>query len=327
MAEVAQLRCKLAQLEAEAEITRRLASYDDGGPEPARKYRFIASEQANFAVRTLCRVCGVSRSAYYSWAAKGDGPTAAMMEEAQLANLIWDIFTASKGRYGSPRVCAELWRQGVKVNHKTVESLMAALGLQGLSGRRKLRTTRRDPKAAPAPDLVERDFSAEEPNKLYVGDITYIPTDEGYCFLASVLDASSRLLAGWSLQPHMRTSLCTDALLAALGRRGSLAGATFHSDHGCQYTSEEYRSLCQRLGVKQSMGSVGDSYDNAMAEALWSSLKRELVDVSHFKTIAEARAAIFEWVTWYNRRRLHSSLGYVTPEEFEESVLTYTKAA
>ena len=179
-------------------------------------------------------MCGVSRSAYYAWAARGDEPTEAVLEEAYLANLVWGTYWAPRGRYGSARVCAELWRQGVQANHKTVEALMAALGLQGLSGRRKLRTTRQGPRAAPAPDLVQRDFSADAPNQLYVGDITYIPTDEGYCFLASVLDVSSRLLAGWSLQAHMRTSLCTDALLAALGRRGSLAGATFHSDRGCQ---------------------------------------------------------------------------------------------
>ena len=160
-AETLGLRRRVAQLEAEAEIAGRLASYDDGGPEPARKYRFIASEQANFPVRTLCRVCRASRSAYYDWAKRGDGPTEATLEEAQLANLIWDVFRASKGRYGSPRVCEELWRQGVKVNHKTVESLMAALGLQGLSGRRKLRTARQDPRATPAPDLLERNFSAE----------------------------------------------------------------------------------------------------------------------------------------------------------------------
>jgi transposase InsO family protein len=317
--ETAWLRRRVAELEDEAEIAARLASYDDGGPGAERKYRFIAAEAANFAVTTLCRVTRVSRSAYYAWVAKADRPSPAVLEEARLANLVWDVFWANRRRYGSPRVAQELWRQGIKVNHKTVESLMAALGLQGLCGRRKLKTTRQDPNAAPARDLVRRDFSAAEPNKLLVGDITFIPTAEGYCFLATVLDVCSRRLVGWSLQAHMRASLCSDALLAAAGLRGrALAGATFHSDRGCQYTSGDYAIVCQRLGITQSMGSVGDSYDNAMAESFFSSLKRELVDVSKFSTIAEARLEVFEWVIWYNRKRLHTSLGYLTPEEFEE---------
>ena len=216
--EMAWLRRRVAELEAEAEIAARLASYDDGGPGVERKYRFIRAEAASFTVTALCRVTNVSRSAYYVWATKAGGLRLAMLEEAHLANLVWDVFWANRRRYGSPRVTEALWRQGIKVNHKTVEVLMAALGLQGLSGRRKLKTTRQDPKAAPAPDLVKRDFSAAEPNKLLVGDITYIPTGEGYCFLATVLDVWSRRLIGWSLQAHMRTTLCTDALLgAALG--------------------------------------------------------------------------------------------------------------
>lgn len=172
----------------------------------------------------------------------------------------------------------------------------------------------------PARDLVQRDFRADGPSKLLVGDITYVPTDEGYCFLASVLDVWSRRLVGWSVQPHMRASLCTDALLSAAGLRGraALSGAVFHSDHGCQYISEEFNKACEGLRITQSMGSVGDSYDNAMAESFFASLKRELVDVTHFRTIAEARLAIFEWVIWYNRQRLHSSLAHRPPEEFEE---------
>ena len=313
------LRRRIAQLEAEAEIACRLASYDDSAPARHRKYRFIASQAANFAVRTLCRVCQVSCSAYYQWASGAGGPSHALVDEAYLAKAIWDIFSANRRRYGSPRITAELWRQGTKVNHKTVEVLMAALGLQGLSGRRKMKTTRQDKNAAPAADLVQRNFSAQAPGQLYIGDITYLPTDEGYCFLATVVDVYSRRLVGWSLQAHMRASLCTDALAAAgLQRRQALAGAIFHSDRGCQYTSDEYHKVCRQFRITQSMGSVGDSYDNAMAESFFASLKRELVDVSHFKTIAEARLAVFEWIIWYNRKRLHSSLGYLTPEEFED---------
>ena len=323
LGQTARLRRRVAQLEAEAKIAERLASYDDGGPAKDRRYRFIASQAADFALRTLCRSCKVSGSAYYAWATRAhSGPSVALLEEARLANLIWDVFWAARGRYGSPRVTAELWRQGVKANHKTVEALMAELGLQGLSGRRKVLTTRRDPKAVPAPDLVQRNFSADGLNELFVGDVTYIPTDEGFCFLASVLDTCSRRLVGWSVQAHMRTSLCTDALLAAAGLRGktALAGAVFHSDHGCQYTSEQYARVCDTLGITQSMGSVGDSYDNAMAESFFSSLKRELVDDGHFRSMAEARLAVFEWIVWYNRKRLHSSLGYLPPEEFEEQL-------
>ena len=316
--EFAWLRRRVADLEAEAEIAARLASYDDGGPGVERKYRFIAAEAANFAVTTLCRVTRVSRSAYYAWAAKADGPSLAMLEEAHLANLVWDVFWANRRRYGSPRVTEELWRQGIKVNHKTVESLMAGLGLQGLCGRRKLKTTRQDPKAAPARDLVKRDFSAAEPNKLLVGDIRSYPPLRA---TASWRRSSTCAAGAWSA--GRSKPICAPPCAAtpswprpAFG--AGLAGATFHSDRGCQYTSGDYAIVCDRLRITQSMGSVGDSYDNAMAESFFSSLKRELVDVSHFSTIAEARLEVFEWVIWYNRKRLHSSLGYLTPEEFEE---------
>ena len=151
-------------------------------------------------------------------------------------------------------------------------------------------------------------------------DITYIGTDEGFCYLAGVVDVCSRRMVGWSIATHLRTELCADALRAAELTRGagSLRGVIFHSDHGCQYTSEEYGDLCKALGITQSMGTVGDSYDNALAESVWASLKRELIYESHFKTIAEARVFVFEWLNWYNRSRLHSSLGYLSPVEYEE---------
>ena len=286
-----------------------------------RVYHFIDSQKAEFDVATLCRVCGVSRSTYYDWrTAQAAGPSDADIEEAYLANRIHDVWQASRGRYGVPRVTAQLWREGTRANHKTVARLMAMLGIQGIRGRKKVRTTRRDPDATPALDLVKRVFDATEVDRLYVGDITYIGTDEGFCYLAGVVDVCSRRMVGWSIATHLRTELCVDALRAAELTRGagSLRGVIFHSDHGCQYTSEEYGELCKALGITQSMGTVGDSYDNALAESVWASLKRELIYESHFKTIAEARVFVFEWLNWYNRSRLHSSLGYLSPVEYEE---------
>jgi len=313
---------RVGALEAEAEIARRLAGFDQRYAERERIYRFIEAETANFTLTMLCRVCRVSRSAYYSWRAGGDGPDQATWDEALVVDAIFNIWARSRRRYGSPRVSAALAKQGWNVNEKRVARLMGELAIAGKHGRRKLVTTRRDKDATPAPDLVQRDFTAEGPDHLWVGDITYIPTGEGWLFVASVLDVFSRRLVGWSIADHLRTELCTDALQAACATRGRLrfVGTKFHSDHGCQYTAQDFKTRCRAMGITQSMGTVGDSYDNAMAEGFWSSLKRELVDDAHFATKEDARLAIFEWIIWYNDERLHSSLGYVSPQEFEESL-------
>jgi transposase InsO family protein len=285
-------------------------------------YRFVRTQKADFDVTTLCRVCAVSRSAYYAWEKRAAaGLSDRLVAEAYLANRIYDIWKESRGRYGVPRVTAALWRQDTRVNPKKVGRIMAELGICGIHGRRKVKTTRADKAAAKAPDLVERDFAAERPDELWVGDVTYIPTDQGWVFLSSVLDVFSRRLLGWSLAGHLRTELCTDALVmaAATRRRARFCGTVFHTDHGCQYTSTNFKSLCRSMGIVQSMGTVGDSYDNALAESFWASLKRELIDDHHFTTKQEARRAVFEWIMWYNNRRLHSSLGYVPPVEFEQS--------
>jgi transposase InsO family protein len=285
-----------------------------------RVYRFISDQKADFDVKTLCRVCRVPRSSYYDWERAEVEGADARWAEATLANRIYDTWKASRGRYGAPRIAAQLRREGLVVNRKRVERLMADLGIRGACGRRRVRTTVRDPKAKPAPDLVERDFTAPELDRLWVGDVTFIPTDEGWLYLATVIDVYSRRLVGWSIADHLRAELCVDALRQAGLTRGGgrLEGLRFHSDRGCQYTSDAYRAACAALGITQSMGSVGDSYDNAMAESFFSSLKRELVDEAHFSTKTEARTLVFQWIIWYNRQRLHSSLGYLPPEEFEQ---------
>ena len=286
-----------------------------------RVYRFIDEQKADFAVKTLCRVCEVPRSSYYDWAAANAcGADDGTWAEAVLADRIYELWVSSDGTYGVPRMTLALWRAGIVVNHKRVERIMAELGLQGVAAPRKLRTTRADPDATPAADLVKRRFVAAELDQLWIGDITYIPTSQGWLYLATVIDVCSRRLVGWSMSDHMYDDICTDALVAAAQARCALLfpGLIFHSDHGCQYTSNAYRKLCAELGITQSMGTVGDSYDNAMAESFFASLKRELVDRVQFSTRQEARIAIFRWIMWYNRERLHSSIGYCPPVEFEE---------
>ena len=292
-------------------------------------FAFIDSQKADFNIKTLCDVCGIARSSYYDWvAATAAGADDACWEEAAFENQVFDIWARSRSRYGVPRVTAALWRAGVRANHKRVERVMGELGLAGRCGRRKVRTTIRDPKAVLAPDLVERNFHRDRPDQLWIGDLTYVPTDEGWLYVTSVLDVATRRLLGWSITDHMRAEGCCDALRAAVATRGRARfdGLVFHSDHGATYTSDDYRLLCAGLHITQSMGTIGDSYDNAMAESLWASLKRELVDDAHYRTKPEARTAVFEWLVWYNRERLHSSIGYRPPEEYEHHLLVEAAA-
>jgi transposase InsO family protein len=286
-----------------------------------RVFAFVLCQKADFPVKTLCRVCRVSTSGFYDWAERqAAGPSAADAAEADLVERIRLVHAGSRGRYGEPRVTEQLARDGVVVNHKRVERLMAREGLRGRCGRRKLRTTVADPNKVPAADLVSRQFNRDQLDQLWVGDATYIPTDEGWLFLATVIDACSRRLLGWSITDHLRTELCLDALHAAVGTRGGksrVAGVVFHSDHGTQYTSDAFRVACSDFGITQSMGTVGDSYDNAMAESFFASFKREVVEGEHFATRADARAEIFSWCVWYNTTRLHTSIGKRPPIEYE----------
>jgi len=263
----------------------------------------------------MCRVLGISTSGYYAWA--GRPPSKRACEDEVLSKRIEAIHHQSRGTYGRPRVHAELKEEGVRIGCKRVTRLMRQAGLQGVSRRKRCRTTVRDRAARPAPDLVERHFTVDGPDKLWVADITYIPTWAGFLFLAVVLDAWSRRIVGWAMATHLRTELVLDALNMALGQRRPQA-VIHHSDHGSQYTSIAFGARCRQAGVRPSMGSVGDCYDNAMCESFFATLECELLERTRFRNQVQARLAIFEFIEgWYNSHRRHSSLHYLSPREFE----------
>ncbi len=276
----------------------------------------MRANQAFHSIAAMCRVLEVSTSGYYAWRARGESTRA--KEDEQLQQRIKAIHTWSRATYGAPRVHAELKDEGTLVGCKRVARLMKAGGLVGVSRRKWTVTTRRDPAARPAPDLVDRSFKAERPNQLWVADITYIPTLSGFLYLAVVLDVWSRKIVGWAMQGHLRTSLVLDALAMAVEQRRPDAGVIHHSDQGCQYTSIGFGQRCKEAGIRPSMGSVGDCYDNAMCESFFATLECELIDRSNFRDHSEARAAIFDFIEgWYNPHRRHSSLDYYSPVNFE----------
>ena len=263
----------------------------------------------------MCRVLGVSTSGYYAWA--GRGPSARRRRDELLTGRIRAVHARSRGTYGSPRVHADLAADGVRVSRKRVARLMREDGLVGVSRRRGPATTVRGPVVPAVPDLVERDFSAPAPDRLWVADITYIPTLSGFLFLAVVIDAYSRRVVGWSMATHLRTELVLDGLEMALSQRQP-ESVIHHSDHGCQYTAISFGQRCRQAGVRPSRGSVGDCYDNAMCESFFATLECELLDRFRFRNQAEARMAVFDYIEgWYNRHRRHSGLGYLSPVEFE----------
>jgi putative transposase len=263
----------------------------------------------------MCRVLEVSPSGYYAWQKRPASKRA--QDDTVLLRRIRTIHEASRQSYGVPRVYEELRDDGVAVGRDRVARLMRRAGLQGISRRRFVATTRRDEAARPAPDLVGRRFEAGGPNQLWVADITYVPTWAGFLYLAVVLDVWSRKVVGWKIATHLRTELVLDALQMAIQQRRPRS-VIHHSDQGCQYTSVAFGKRCEQLGVRPSMGSVGDAYDNAMAESFFATLECELLDRTRLETQAEARLAIFEWIEgWYNPARRHSSIGYLSPNEFE----------
>ncbi len=273
--------------------------------------------QAMYPIVMMCRLLGVSASGYYAWRRRG--PSRREVSDAALEARIGEIHAASYGTYGAPRIHAELGAEGMAMGRKRVARLMRRAGLTGISRRKRVRTTIRDRKSRPAPDLVERDFEAEEPNRLWVADITYVPTWTVFLYLAVVLDAFSRRIVGWAMATHLKAELVLEALDMALAQRRP-QGVIHHSDQGSQYTSIAFGQRCEKMGVRPSMGSVGDAYDNAMAESFFATLECELIDRYRFRDPAEARRAVFHFIEgWYNPRRRHSALGYLSPINYERS--------
>ena len=268
-------------------------------------------------IARMCRVLGVSPGGYYARPKRP--PSARARADAELSDQIAAIHRRSRQTYGAPRVHAELKEQGVRMGCKRVARLMRALSLRGVCRRNWITTTVRDRGARPAPDLVERNFDAAAPNRLWVADITYIPTWAGFLYLAVVLDAFSRRIVGWAMETHLRTELVLKALDMALGQRRP-AGVIHHSDQGSQYTSLAFGKRCEQAGVRPSMGTVGDCFDNAMCESFFATLECELLNRRHFKTQVEARIAVFDYIEgWYNPHRRHSALDYRSPINYERS--------
>ena len=278
----------------------------------------MTANRADYPVAMQCRVLGVSPSGYYAWL---DRPASARrVTDEVLLERIGAIHRESRSTYGAPRIHAELRDEGWRVGRKRVARLMREAGLVGVSRRKRIATTRRRPDARPAPDLVERDFMAAEPDQLYVADITYVPTWAGFLFLAVVLDACTRRIVGWAMANHLRTELVLAALNMALHQRQP-SDVIHHSDQGTQYTSISFGRRWKQAGVRPSMGSVGDCYDNAMCESFFATLECELIDRTTFRSHAEAKLAIFQFIEgWYNPHRRHSSIDYLSPINYERRI-------
>jgi putative transposase len=290
------------------------------------KFAFMAAEKANFPVRFMCRQLGVSASGFYASQVRPECPRAS--RDRELMEPIRKAHQEGRQHYGSPRVHRALVLEGIRVGRHRVARLMRAGGIRGLRKRRFVKTTDSNHAHPIAPNVLERNFHVSEPNKAWVTDITYIPTGEGWLYLAVVLDLYSRRVVGWGMDDNMERGLVVRMLNMALQRRKPAAHLTHHSDRGSQYASKEYRDILTARGITCSMSRTGDCWDNAVAESFFATLKKEFVHDERFKTRDEAKAKLFEWIeVFYNRKRLHSTLGYKSPARYEADQQPLSKAA
>ena len=282
-------------------------------------FSFIAAEKTNYPVAVMCRVLDVNRTAFHNWERRA--PSDRALTDAWLTEKIKQIHDASRGVYGAPRIHAELrLEHGIRVGRKRVARLMKAAAISGVRPRKRWRTTIRVPGVEPATDLVERDFRPDAPNVLWVADITYLRSGEGWLYLAAVQDTYSRQIVGWSMATHMRSTLVVDALGMALQRRRPGPGLIHHSDQGSQYVSLAFGRAAREAGIAVSMGSRGDAYDNAVAETFFATLKKELVNRRSWPSRLQLQSAVFEYIeAFYNRQRRHSTLGMLSPAEYEQT--------
>jgi putative transposase len=280
-------------------------------------FGFIAAKRTEHSVKTMCRVLEVSRSGFHAWAKRAPSPRA--LKDARLTERIRQIHAEHRQVYGSPRIHAELvMASGERVGRKRVERLMRQAGISGLVARKRGRTTVRVPGVRVCEDLVDRAFMAAAPDRLWVADITYLRTWEGWLYLVAVQDVYSRRIVGWAMDSHMRTELVTDALQMALTRRRPAPGLIWHSDQGGQFVSLAFGQQARAAGIAQSMGSRGDCYDNAVAESFFATLKKELIHRRSWPLKAALRTEVFDYIeVFYNRQRRHRSLGMLSPAQFE----------
>ncbi|MEL6547301.1 MAG: IS3 family transposase [Myxococcota bacterium] len=316
--ELNELRRENKRLKLEREILAKANGLVRTGdrPDAQRAFELMRAHQATFPIATMARVFGVSPSGYYAW--RDREPSQHQLDDENLMERIEHYHRRSGGVYGAPRIHQDLVQEdGLAVSRKRVARLMRLMGLRGVSRRRGFKTTQRDVSARRAPDLVNRDFTADGPNQLWVADATYIRSAQGFFFLAVILDVWSRRVVGWALGDHLNTELMLSALDMAIERRNP-KGVIHHSDQGCQYTSLAFGARCHEAGVIPSMGSVGDAYDNAMSESFFATLECELLMRNHFETRTQGKQSVFEFIEgFYNCRRRHSRIDYLSPVEYE----------